>query len=126
MIAADSSSLIAFISGEPGPDVREVDWALEQKILVLPPTAFSELLSDPKLPDSIYDTLRRIPLLPIDDLFWERAGRLRASLLRKGFKPSLADTFIAQSCLDHHLSLITRDRDFQIFQRTAGLQLFLN
>jgi predicted nucleic acid-binding protein len=32
-----------------------------------------------------------------------------------GFKAKLADTLIAQSCLDHDVPLITRDGDFRHF-----------
>ena len=38
-------------------------------------------------------------------------------------KAGLADSLIAQSCLDHDLALITRDRDFRHFARHAGLRL---
>jgi predicted nucleic acid-binding protein len=34
----------------------------------------------------------------------------------------LADTLIAQACLDHEVPLVTRDPDFRHF-RTAGLRL---
>ncbi|KAB2838556.1 PIN domain-containing protein [bacterium] len=124
MIAADSSSIVAYISGEHGSDVTAVAWAIEQKLLALPPAAFSELLSDPKLPDNILKILDQIPLLSIDENYWERAGRLRAKMIEKRCKPGLSDTFIAQSCLDHGTPLITRDEDFQIFRRLAGLILF--
>jgi len=32
-------------------------------------------------------------------------------------------TLIAQSCIDHHVPLITRDGDFRPFARYAGLTL---
>jgi predicted nucleic acid-binding protein len=35
----------------------------------------------------------------------------------------LGDALIAQSCLDHQVRLITRDRDFRHFARAAGLRL---
>ncbi len=34
----------------------------------------------------------------------------------------MADALIAQSCLDHDVALVTRDRDFRNFARAAGLR----
>lgn len=55
--------------------------------------------------------------------FAGRAGRLRADLIRRGYRPKLADTLIAQTCLDHKVGLLTRDRDSGAFARWAGLKL---
>jgi predicted nucleic acid-binding protein len=38
-------------------------------------------------------------------------------------KAKLADTLIAQLCIDHEVPLITRDRDFSHFQKFCGLKL---
>jgi predicted nucleic acid-binding protein len=35
----------------------------------------------------------------------------------------LADTLIAQSCIDHGVRLVTRDADFRHFARIGGLRL---
>ena len=35
----------------------------------------------------------------------------------------LADTLIAQTCIDYGIALLTRDRDFTSFQKHAGLKL---
>jgi len=37
--------------------------------------------------------------------------------------PRLADTLIAQSCLDHDMPIVVRDRDFRIFATFAELKL---
>jgi predicted nucleic acid-binding protein len=47
---------------------------------------------------------------------------LRAGVIAKGHKAKLADTLIAQSCLDHGVALVTRDPDFARFA-AAGLRL---
>lgn len=124
MIAADSSSLIAYFSGSDGSDVDAVQMALAHKVLVLPHVVLTELLSDPKLSRSVRDLLLKLPLLEITPGFWERAGLLRAHLIAKGFKARLADSLIAQNCLDHGVALITRDRDFRHFARLSGLKGF--
>ena len=49
MIAADSSTVIAFFQGEDGHDVELLDRAMESAELVLPPVVLTEVLSDPGL-----------------------------------------------------------------------------
>lgn len=123
MIAADTSSLIAYLSGATGDDVALLEEALVSRQVVLPPVVLSELLSDPKAGRAIEPTLRELPKLSIAEGYWHRAGSLRASLLARGFKARLADALIAQSCLDHRVPLIARDADFRNFARHGGLRL---
>ena len=123
MIAVDSSSMIAHLSGAPGEDVAIVDRALADQLLVFPPVVLAELLSDPKLPRELLEILKVVPLLEITNGYWERAGLLRAQILRKKRKARLADTLIAQSCLDHDVPVISRDSDFLTFARLGGLRL---
>lgn len=123
MIAIDSSSLIAFLKGNEGADVDAVSMALAQKQAVLPPVVLSELLSDPKLPHTVASLLKQLPLLPLIEGFWERVGANRSTILKEGKKARLADALIAQSCLDHHVTLITRDNDFRHFAAKLGLRV---
>lgn len=123
MLALDTSSVIAYLSGEEGRDVEQVGDALEQKRALLPPAVLAELLSDPKLPKPVAALLQDIPRLEIHEGYWERVGRLRAALLAKKRRAPLADALIAQSCLDHNVPLITRDQDFRPFARIGGLKL---
>jgi len=83
----------------------------------------TELLSDPTIRTDLVAFIRAVPCLEIVDGYWERAGALRARLLRGGHKARFADTLIAQSCLDHQIALVTRDRDFRNFANYAGLSL---
>lgn len=53
MIAVDTSSFIAYFSGESGPDTEAVDLALQHRQAALSPVVLSELLSDPKLPENV-------------------------------------------------------------------------
>ena len=123
MLAVDSSSLIPYLAGEKGDDVDAVEMALQSKQAVLPPVVLCELLSDPALPEQLSRALKTLPLLPLSEGFWERAGLLRARIIGKGRKARLADALIAQTCLDHDLPLITRDRDFRHFARVSNLKL---
>ncbi len=123
MICLDTSSMIAYLQGADGKDVILIDHALLDQIAVFSPATISELFSAPNLSPTLRETLLTIPLLPIQDGFWERAGLLRAKILVKGSKAKLADTLIAQTCLDHQVPLVTRDHDFQVFKKFAKLQL---
>jgi predicted nucleic acid-binding protein len=125
LIAVDTSSFIAYLAGAEGADVDATALALEHRQAVLPPVVLSELLSDPKLRRDVQLALLALPLLDATEGYWERAGRLRAKLLAQGRRARLADTLIAQSCLDHGVALVTRDSDFGHLSRVAGVQLFV-
>ena len=123
MIAADTSSMIAFLAGEPGDDVELIQSALDHQQLALPPAVLTELLSDPAIPRPVRTLLCGLPILNVEPGYWERAGLLRASVLKQKKKARVADALIAQSCLDQASPLVTRDRDFRHFARAAGLPL---
>ena len=123
MICLDTSSLVAYLQGLEGKDVTLIDHALLDQVALFSPVTVTELLSAPNVSSTLRETLSAIPMLRIQDGFWERAGLLRAHILAKGAKAKLADTLIAQTCLDHHIPLVTPDQDFHIFKRLAKLQL---
>ena len=123
MVALDTSSIVAYLAGVKGEDVAALDTVLENEQGVLPPVVVTELLSSREIQDVAAAVFLAIPQLSVLDGYWERAGQLRANLLRIGLKARVADALIAQSCLDHDVSLITRDRDFRHFARHAGLRL---
>jgi predicted nucleic acid-binding protein len=123
MIAVDSSSMIAFIQGDSGPDIGLLEGSIDANELVLPPPVLAELLSDPKLPPGHFALLEALPLLGIEDGYWIRAARTRAKLLARKLRARFADTLIAQSCIDHDVPLIARDGDFRHFARYCGLKL---
>ena len=119
MIAADTSSLVAYFNGRPGPDAERLAAAGD---LVLPPAVLTEILSDPVSSIAIVEQIRQLPILEIHNGFWIRAGYGRRIVPSKGFKTRVADALIAQSCIDHDAALITRDRDFRHFVAHCGLK----
>ena len=123
MVCADTNCIIAYLAGDGGADVEFLDKLLERKVVALPPVVVSELLSDPCLPDEAEKLIRSLPELTLGDGYWRRAGKLRAQLAQRGFATRLADTLIAQSCLDHKTPLLTRDKGFRRFSKIAGLKL---
>jgi predicted nucleic acid-binding protein len=125
VIAADTSSWIAFLEGSAGEDVRLLDRALDDRQVVMVPVVLTELLSDPRLPPDVAETISEVPLLEVASGYWQRAGALRAKVLAKRRRARLGDALIAQSCIDQSIPLITRDRDFRAFAEAANLNLVL-
>jgi hypothetical protein len=123
MIAADTSTLVAYLAGERGGDVDAVDQALAGRSLHLPPVVITELLSDPRARRRLEPILHALPLLTPTVGYWRRAGQTRARVLARRYRAPLADTLICQSCLDYDAPLITRDKDFRPFARLCGLKL---
>ena len=123
MIAADTSTWVAYLQGESGGDVDLLDAALRDRQVLMPPVVLTELLSDPKLPDAVASTLSQLPLIETSDACWERAGKLRASVLARRRKARLGDALIAQSCVDRGVALLTRDSDFRVFSEAAAIDL---
>src|SRR6516165_11353188 len=125
MIAADTSTWIAFLQGETADDTELLDQALHDRQLLMVPVVLTELLSDPKLSDDVARILCDLPVVEIGSDYWQRAGALRAKVLAKRRRARLGDALIAQSCIDGGVPLLTRDRDFRTFAEAAGLDLVL-
>jgi predicted nucleic acid-binding protein len=125
MIAADTSTWVAFLEGSGGADTLLLDQALGDHQVLMVPVVLTELLSDPKLPASVSATLSQVPMLEVEPGYWQRAGVLRAKAIAKHRKARLGDALIAQSCIDRGAPLLTRDRDFRAFAEAADLDLVL-
>jgi predicted nucleic acid-binding protein len=125
MIAADTSTWVAYLEGGAGEDAELLERALEDRQVAMAPVVLTELLSDPKLPPGVAKTLSEIPLIEIESGFWQRTGVLRARVLERRRRARLGDALIAQSCIDRGILLVTRDRDFRAFADAAGLDLLL-
>jgi predicted nucleic acid-binding protein len=123
VIAADTSRWVAFLEGRSGEDAQLLDRALEDRQVVMVPVVLTELLSDPKLASDVAETISEVPLIEVASGYWQRAGALRAKVLAKRRKARLGDALIAQSCIDHGVPLIARDRDFRAFAEAANLNL---
>lgn len=121
-VALDSSSLIRYLNGRVGADTASVRDILAAGRAVVPPLVVSEVLSLPELSDEVAGLVRGLVQLPTTAGYWERAGALRAAVLSGGQRARMADTLIAQSCIDHDVPLVTADADFRHFVR-HGLRL---
>jgi len=124
LITPDTSTLIAFFAGEDARDTDALDISLRDNTAVLTPPVLSEILSDPKLPKELANTILRLPRVEIKNEFCLRVANLRRKVLAKKRKARLADSLIAQVCIDHNLLLITRDKDFNNFKKLSSLKIF--
>ncbi len=122
-IAVDASVVIPWLNGVDHPEVAALKLALERNDAALPPVILTEVLSDPAQGAAIAEALDGFAILSLEDGFWRRAGQLRAKLLAAGRKAKLADTLVAQTCIDADVPLLTRDRDFEAFVKLGGLKL---
>ena len=125
MIAVDTSTWIGFLQGDDGEDTDVLDRALQDRQVLMAPAVLTEILSDPKLTSEVAETLCELPLLEVEAGYWQRAGELRARVLKKRRQARLGDALIAQSCIDHGIPLLTRDRDFAAFAEASGLNLVI-
>jgi predicted nucleic acid-binding protein len=125
MIAVDTSTWIGFLQGDGGKDTDILDRALQDRQVLMVPIVLTEMLSDPKLPSEVSQTLSELPLIELDSGYWQRAGKLRAKVLAKRRKARLGDALIAQSCIDHGIPLLTRDTDFRAFAEAVGVDLVI-
>ncbi len=125
MIAADSSTWIAFLEGAPGHDAELLDGALSDRQVLMIPAVLTELFSDAFLPPSVVRGLLDVPMIELQAGYWHRAGVLRAKVLSNLRKARLGDALIAQVCLDRNIPLLTRDLDFRAFAEASQLNLIL-
>jgi predicted nucleic acid-binding protein len=123
LIAADTSTWIAFFAGAPGNDTSLLRQAIESRQILMPPAVLTELTSNPDLPSDVRQALLEVPLIEVQPGFWERAGQLRAKVLAHRRKARLGDALIAQSCIDREVLLLTRDGDFKAFADSLKLNL---
>jgi predicted nucleic acid-binding protein len=123
LIAVDTSALSAFLAGASGNDVEFIRDALQSGNLAMPPVVITEILSDPVAGLALDAIVTDIQYLDVTDGYWHRAGANRRILKAKGLKAKIADTLIAQSCIDHDVPLIARDKDFRHFAKHCGLKL---
>ena len=123
MIAADTSSLVAYFTGEGGDDVDKIAAAMAAGELALPPVVVTEILSDPAASSVLDAEIPRLGSLALHEGYWTRAAHSRRALHTHRLRAKTADALIAQSCIDHDIALITRDRDFRHFAKHCGLKL---
>lgn len=123
MICFDTCVWIAYFAGEDSREVELLDYHLKIHAVIMHPVVLAELFSDADMPEGIRGSLLSLPEIKLLDGFWARVGRLRGQMRAAKMTPKLADTLIAQGCIESNTPLVTRDHGFQRFQRFASLHL---
>jgi len=123
VICSDTSSLALYLDGADGRDFELIIEAIDRAQLVMSPPTVTELLSHTAERPLLTPLLHNAILLPLQPGFRERAGLSRRTVRRAGLKARLADTLIAQCCIDADVPLITHDPDFRHFAKHCGLRL---
>lgn len=122
MIAVDTNVLRHYLRGRIDSYTATVAEAINADEAFLPPIVLTEALSDPQITDyDVYRTLT-VPLVPLYNGYWDRAGDLRRRLIQAERSAPIADCLIAQACIDSDFPLLTYDRGFTRFV-DAGLKL---
>jgi hypothetical protein len=78
LIAADTSTWVAYLDGVDATDTKLLDRALQGGQLLMPPAVLTELMSNPDLPPAAAQALLEVPPIEVESGFWVRAGQLRA------------------------------------------------
>ena len=101
------------------------DLILKGRILV-PGIIKTELLRGTKTEkeyDRLNDLLKGLEYLPVSDNFWERLSRFSFSLFRKGVTVPLIDTYIALLSIENNVSILHRDKHFDLIAEKVPLKI---
>ena len=122
MITADTSAWIDYSKGLESRCSQHLEECLSDGTLVMSPPVLFEVLSGPGLIPEAERLICQLPRLELRPGFWERAGQMRRTLLKKGLKARSMDCLIAQSCIDDEVALIATDQDYRHFSK-FGLKI---
>ena len=123
-LVIDSSAWVSYFDGR---GEVEVDSALEEGRVIIPPIVAAELLSG-RLPArqraEMESFLADLPVFEADLGHWFRVGRLRAELRARGISVSTPDAHVGQCAMDLGALLLSEDRIFRLMAKHAPLRLF--
>jgi tRNA(fMet)-specific endonuclease VapC len=118
-VVVDTSTWIEFLAGRSAP---ELEAALAEGAVVLPPIVVAELVSGVRPGRQRTALLAMLGDLSIHETtfeHWVRVGELRQRLGSRGQTVSTPDAHVAQCALDRDALLLSRDA---VFRRIARLE----
>ncbi|MBI4926035.1 MAG: PIN domain-containing protein [Bdellovibrio sp.] len=119
VIIVDTSAWISYFKNTLNDDL---DLALKESRVYLPPLVAAELLSsnlNSLKRTSLMDFLLELQLCTCNLEHWMRVGELRAELSKQGLHISTPDAHIAQCTIDVSGYLLTEDK---IFNKIANIK----
>ncbi|MFH1076246.1 MAG: PIN domain nuclease [Pseudomonadota bacterium] len=85
--------------------------------VLLPGIIRAELLSGAKNTKEytrLSELLKGLIYLPVSEEFWDRLSAFSFDLFRKGVSVPLTDTYIALLCIENDVSILHRDKHFDL------------
>ena len=116
-VVVDTSIWIDFFRGR---DVPELEDALSEGRVVVPPVVVAELLSGARRPQEaaqLRDLLDELPVHAASREHWVNVGLLRRKLSKEGVSVSVPDAHVARCTIELGAVLLSRD---SVFARIAG------
>lgn len=125
-LIVDTSTWIQYFKNGGYP---EIDLALKEGRVYLPPVVAAELISGIRKvaqKKELEAFLGELPLCESNLDHWIRVGSLRSMLLSKAFTISTPDAHIAQCAIDLGCYLLTEDMIFSKIAKAAGLRILMS
>ena len=69
------------------------------------------------------ELLKGLDYLPVADDFWGKLSQFSFRLFRKGITIPLVDTYIAFLCIENHVSILHRDKHFDLIAEKCPLKV---
>lgn len=79
-------------------------------------------LTKSERPSTLLQWFTPVPRLSFQPQWWERAWDVAGRLRKHGVSPSAADCFIATIAIEHHVTLIHCDADFEAMKPILPVQ----
>ena len=101
------------------------DLIIKDRILV-PGIIKTELLRGTKNKkefERLNDLLKGLEYLPVADDFWAKLSRFSYDLFREGLSVPLPDTYIALLCIANNVSILHRDKHFDLIAEITSLEI---
>ncbi len=125
VLIVDTSSWISYFKGACTQE-DEIDLALKEGRVHLPPVVVAELLSSQLRASErtrLQEFLGELPLCDCRLEHWARVGELRAQLFKKGIHVSTPDAHVAQTAMDLEGYLVSEDGIFKKISAHSALKL---
>lgn len=113
-IIVDTSVLIDFFNGKE-KDENNLSKLIESNCIVTTGIIIAELLQGTKNLKEEYgiaELINALPTIEITTDLWIKAGKLSATLRKKGINIPLTDVAIATIAIEYKFSLFTKDKHF--------------
>lgn len=128
MIVVDSSVWIDFLNGRNAPHVRRLRAALGTDEIIVGDLMLCEVLQgldSERAAREVESLLRRFEIVPMaGEAIATAAARNFRSLRRRGITVrKTIDLLIGTFCIEHGLTLLHRDRDFDAMEQGLGLKV---